>query len=172
MQTQPKSEQVAGSVLKSRFLVGALLLNRIHTMDGVSPSRAHDPSGEPALAQWLGLRINHQHWALSVHEVAGVFRVERGDASHEERVIDVVVHAGAAVFMAPMTTLFEGLAAHDIQERTLAPWVVALIDATGSSLGFRVDEVLGPFHAALTGDQVSRDAIAFQVLQRKAVPHA
>ena len=131
----------------------------------------HSPS-VPAASQWLGLRMQGQGWVVSVLSVAAVFRPLPDAEPPPARVIDVVVYGGAPVFIAPLSLLFNGSSAVFGQVDTSGPWVVVMSDSSGAQLGFRVEEVMGPFHAPIRDGRVFYSEKWWQVLQRTGETHA
>ena len=171
---KPGLQQVVGlSVIKSCFLFLTILLNRIQTMNGVPLDRDdHQPLGSAA-DQWLGLHMGDQDWALPVLSVAAVFRpTPEYSEPRPAQVIDVVVYGGAPVFIAQLARLFDGFSPALRQTESSGPWVVVLADASGTPLGFRVDEVIGPFHAPIRDGRVFNGEKWWQVLHRTGVAHA
>ena len=123
--------------------------------------------------QWMGIVINERRLALSVPCIAAVFRCTSVPRAKNSKVIDVVVHAGAPVFIAKLSSVFE--AVREIEDRsdeTHGEWVVVMAFPVDPQLGFRADHVKGPFHAIARDGQVSYDGNLWQVLDGKRVVHA
>ena len=128
---------------------------------------------EPAVYQWLGVVVGERHLAISVPHVAAVFRNLGVTQSGDSKVIDVAVHAGAPVFIAKLSTVFEALKEADNQAaESTGQWVVVLSNPIDTQVGFRADQVKGPFHAIAREGQLSYEGHLWQVLDSKRITHA
>jgi chemotaxis signal transduction protein len=104
---------------------------------------------------WLGLRINGERYALSTAFVHSVFLHPEPEQSVKDlRISGVVVHDGEPVYLRNHFQLLgykrrPDNVAHwqQVLKQDNAPWIVVLKDSAGKSLGFRVNNIVGPFHA-------------------------
>jgi hypothetical protein len=128
---------------------------------------------EPAVNQWLGVVVDGRYLAISVPHVAAVFRNLSAPQSSGSKVIDVAVHAGAPVFIAKLSTVFEAIKdADNHADEFSGHWVVVLSNPIDTQVGFRADQVKGPFHAIAREGQVSYEGLLWQVLDTKRITHA
>ena len=102
---------------------------------------------------WLGLRINGERYALAASQVHSVFLYPEPEQSIKElKISGVVVHDGEPVYLRNHFQLLktgraiEGAAPwQQVLRREHAPWVVVLKDGVERGLGFRVNNIVGPF---------------------------
>jgi hypothetical protein len=124
---------------------------------------SHSPqTGDPALKQWLGVLADAQRYALPVTWVNAVFRVHTLQQK-PVKVIDVVAHAGAPVFIANMSVFFEGIHPPINPSERLAPWVVISTQSDDPLMGFRVEQIKGPFRAEEKEGWVSYEGVSWKV---------
>lgn len=105
---------------------------------------------------WLGLRINGERYALPASLVHSVFLCPEAEQSIKDlKISGVVVHEGEPVYLRNHFQLLrtaqrvESMAPwQQVLKRDQAPWVVVLKDGADKSLGFRVNNIVGPFHAS------------------------
>jgi hypothetical protein len=106
---------------------------------------------------WLGLRINGERYALPALHVHSVFLCPEAEQSIKElKISGVVVHEGEPVYLRNHFQLLrigrgiEGIAPwQQVLKREHAPWVVVLKDGVDKGLGFRVNNIVGPFHSSV-----------------------
>jgi chemotaxis signal transduction protein len=106
---------------------------------------------------WLGLRINGERYALPASHVYSVFLCPALEQSIKDlKISGVVVHEGEPVFLRNHFQLLKtspgvySMAAwQQSLKRDQAPWVVVLKDGSDKGLGFRVNNIVGPFHSAI-----------------------
>jgi hypothetical protein len=127
---------------------------------------------DPALQQWLAVKVGDLHLALSVTWVVSVFRSVLSDSNHSSSVIDVAVHAGAPVFITPSAYFFNEPKQASDRGAEPAPWVVVWHKPENPLMGFRVEWVKGPFHAVVNNDSVNYEGVDWKVPSIKQVPHA
>ncbi len=104
---------------------------------------------------WLGLRINGERYALPASLVHSVFLCPEAEQSIKDlKISGVVVHEGEPVYLRNHFQLLrtgqrvENMAPwQQVLKRDHAPWVVVLKDGIDKGLGFRVNNIVGPFHA-------------------------
>jgi chemotaxis signal transduction protein len=105
---------------------------------------------------WLGLRINGERYALPASLVHSVFLCPEAEQSIKDlKISGVVVHEGEPVYLRNhfqllrTTQRVESMTPwQQVLKRHQAPWVVVLKDGADKSLGFRVNNIVGPFHAS------------------------
>ena len=105
---------------------------------------------------WLGLRINGERYALAASHVFCVFLCPEVEQSIKDlKISGVVVHEGEPVYLRNHFQLLrtgrgvESMAHwQQVLKRDHAPWVVVLKDGTDKGLGFRVNNIVGPFHSS------------------------
>lgn len=111
---------------------------------------------------WLGMRINGERYALAASAVQSVFLYPEAEQSLKDlRISGVVVHEGAPVYL---RNHFQVLRFNRHSENVAdwqqvlktggAPWVVILKDGSSKGLGFRVNNISGPFHASVISDSL------------------
>ena len=111
---------------------------------------------------WLGMRINGERYALPASSVESVFLYPESEQSLKDlRISGVVVHEGAPVYL---RNHFQILRFNRRSERLSdwqqvlksgnAPWIVVLKDGLNKDLGFRVNNISGPFHASVLSDSL------------------
>lgn len=127
---------------------------------------------EQTMHQWLGVIADERYLALSVPQVAAVFRNDVSNQISSAKVIDVVVHAGAPIFIARLSSLLGVIRERGEQETHLGQWVIVLALPVDHQLGFRADQVLGPFHAMARDGQVLYEGRHWKVIDAKRVDHA
>jgi hypothetical protein len=114
------------------------------------------------LEYWLGMRINGERYALPASSVESVFLHPESEQSLKDlRISGVVVHEGAPVYL---RNHFKILRFNRRSERLSdwqqvlksgnAPWIVVLKDGLNKDLGFRVNNISGPFHASVLSDSL------------------
>ena len=104
---------------------------------------------------WLGLRINGERYALPASHVYSVFLCPEVEQSIKDlKIAGVVVHDGEPVYLRNHFQLLrtgrgvESMAHwQQVLKRDHAPWVVVLKDGADKGLGFRVNNIVGPFHS-------------------------
>jgi chemotaxis signal transduction protein len=103
---------------------------------------------------WLGFRINGERYALSAALVHSVFLHPEAEQSVKDlRISGVVVHEGEPVYLRNHFQLLRYKRRPDsvsqwqqVLKQDNAPWIVVLRDGVDKSLGFRVNNIVGPFH--------------------------
>jgi len=139
--------------------------NRIWTMTVAPDPLLPREASTPSVPQWLGLRSDGRTWALSVSDVSAVFRARTGTEVDPLPAIDVELHGGGPVFMAPMSMLFKDLSDWGDPGPQSESWVVVLSPSIGSNLGFRVEQVHGPFQGEPLHGQVMDSHESWQILK-------
>ena len=105
---------------------------------------------------WLGLRINGERYALPASLVHSVFLCPQVEQSIKDlKISGVVVHEGEPVYLRNHFQLLktgqrvESMTPwQQVLKREHAQWVVVLKDGTDKGLGFRVNNIVGPFHSS------------------------
>jgi hypothetical protein len=113
----------------------------------MSPLENHD--------YWLGLRINGERYALPASQVHTVFLHSEPEQSIKElKISGVVVHEGEPVYLRNHFQLLKSGRGiensapwRQVLKREHAPWIVVLRDGGERGLGFRVNNIVGPFHS-------------------------
>lgn len=111
---------------------------------------------------WLGMRINGERYALAASAVQSVFLYPEAEQSLKDlRISGVVVHEGAPVYLRNHFQVLrfnrrsENIADwQQVLKTGVAPWVVMLKDGSSKGLGFRVNNISGPFHASVLSDSL------------------
>lgn len=107
---------------------------------------------------WLGLRINNERYALSASHIHTVFLHPEPEQSIKElKISGVVVHDGEPVYLRNHFQLLktgrriESAAPwQQVLKRDHAPWIVVLKEGLDRGLGFRVNNIVGPFHCPVS----------------------
>ncbi|QWD64605.1 chemotaxis protein CheW [Polynucleobacter sp. MWH-UH2A] len=105
---------------------------------------------------WLGLRIHGERYALPASHVYSVFLCPEAEQSIKDlKISGVVVHEGEPVYLRNHFQLLKtalgtggGAAWQQAPKRDQAPWIVVLKDGADKGLGFRVNNIVGPFHCS------------------------
>jgi hypothetical protein len=111
---------------------------------------------------WLGMRINGERYALAASAVQSVFLYPDAEQSLKDlRISGVVVHEGAPVYLRNHFQVLrfnrrsENIADwQQVLKTGGAPWVVILKDGSSKGLGFRVNNISGPFYASIMSDSL------------------
>ena len=111
---------------------------------------------------WLGMRINGERYALPASSVESVFLYPESEQSLKDlRISGVVVHEGAPVYLRNHFQIlrFNRRSEHlsdwqQVLKSGNAPWIVVLKDGLNKDLGFRVNNISGPFHASVLSDSL------------------
>jgi hypothetical protein len=114
------------------------------------------------LEYWLGMRINGERYALPASSVQSVFLHPEFEQSLKDlRISGVVVHEGAPVYLRNhfQVLRFNRRSEHlsdwqQVLKSGSAPWIVVLKDGLNKDLGFRVNNISGPFHASVLSDSL------------------
>lgn len=111
-------------------------------------TNAHaSPSANPPRVQWIGVEWMGGHYAVPLSDIGSVFRAAHAEQMAEKNLLDVEVHAGAAVFLRPLSSCFDIPPADPLHSRAEEErrWVVVLRSEGLSQIGCRVHNVVGPF---------------------------
>ena len=111
---------------------------------------------------WLGMRINGERYVLPASSVESVFLHPESEQSLKDlRISGVVVHEGAPVYLRNHFQIlrFNRRSEHlsdwqQVLKSGSAPWIVVLKDGLNKDLGFRVNNIAGPFHASVLSDSL------------------
>ena len=111
---------------------------------------------------WLGMRINGERYALTASAVHSVFLYPDAEQPLKDlRISGVVVHEGAPVYLRNHFQVLrfnrrsENIADwQQVLKTGGAPWVVILKDGSSKGLGFRVNNISGPFHTSVMSDSL------------------
>jgi len=111
---------------------------------------------------WLGMRINGERYALPANAVHSVFLHPEAEQSLGDlRISGVVVHEGAPVYLRNHFQVLRFNRRSEILsdwQQALkpgnAPWILVLKEGPSQGLGFRVNNIAGPFHAAILSDSL------------------
>lgn len=111
---------------------------------------------------WLGMRINGERYALPASSVQSVFLHPEAEQSLSNlRISGVVVHDGAPVYLRNhfqvlrFNRRLESLSNwQQVLKPGNAPWILVLKEGLNQGLGFRVNNIAGPFHAPILSDSV------------------
>ena len=106
---------------------------------------------------WLGLRINGERYAMPASDVQTVFlHPEPEQLIKELKISGVVVYEGEPVFLRNHFQLLKAAKGienaapwQQVLKREQAPWIVVLKDDGERGLGFRVNNIVGPFQSSL-----------------------
>jgi hypothetical protein len=109
---------------------------------------------------WLGMRINGGRYALSTKSIRAVFLYPESEQSMRDlRINGVVVYQGEPICLRNHFQLLRfdqrgenPLEWQQVLKQSSAPWVIVLRDGPQQGLGFRVNNIVGPFHAAAIPD--------------------
>ncbi len=113
-------------------------------------------SSRSAPIQWLGVQWQGGFYSVPLTEICAVFRAEHTEHLAEKKILDIEIHAGAAVFVKPFPTCFDlSPFPQDMSLDEERRWVVVLNSLGHSQIGCRVHQVVGPFWA---------DALSMRVL--------
>jgi hypothetical protein len=108
------------------------------------------------------MRINGERYALPASSVESVFLYPESEQSLKDlRISGVVVHEGAPVYLRNHFQIlrFNRRSEHlsdwqQVLKSGNAPWIVVLKDGLNKDLGFRVNNISGPFHASVLSDSL------------------
>jgi hypothetical protein len=111
---------------------------------------------------WLGMRINGERYALPARSVQSVFLYPEAEQSLGDlRISGVVVHEGAPVYLRNHFQVLrfnrrsETLSHwQQVLKPENAPWILVLKEGPNQGLGFRVNNIAGPFHATIVSDSL------------------
>lgn len=113
------------------------------------------PTARSAPIQWMGVQWQGGDYALPLSGIGAVFRAAHSEQLAEKKILDIEVHAGAAVFVQPFSACF------DLSARTQGAelneerrWVVVLTTQGQAFIGCRVHQVVGPFWAEAHAEKV------------------
>jgi hypothetical protein len=114
------------------------------------------------LEYWLGMRINGERYALPANLVQSVFLHPEAEQSLKDlRISGVVIHEGEPVYLRNHFQVLrfnrrsENIADwQQVLKTVAAPWVVVLKAGPNKGLGFRVNNISGPFHASVLSDSL------------------
>ncbi len=114
------------------------------------------------LEYWLGMRINGERYALPANLVQSVFLHPEAEQSLKDlRISGVVIHEGEPVYLRNHFQVLrfnrrsENIADwQQVLKTAAAPWVVVLKAGPNKGLGFRVNNISGPFHASVLSDSL------------------
>jgi chemotaxis signal transduction protein len=106
---------------------------------------------------WLGLRIHGERYALPASQVHSVFLSPEPEQSIKDlKISGVVVYDGEPVYLRHHFQLLEASRGienmstwQQVLKRDHAPWIVVLKDGEEKGLGFRVNNIVGPFHCTI-----------------------
>jgi hypothetical protein len=112
---------------------------------------------------WLGMTINGERYALSTNLVHSVFfSLEPEQSVKDLRISGVVIREGEPVYMRTHFQLLKFRQGDDVPlnwqqilKREHAPWVVVLKEEVRQGVGFRVNNIVGPFKATRFDDSAS-----------------
>ena len=111
---------------------------------------------------WLGMRINGERYVLPASSVQSVFLYPEAEQSLKDlRISGVVVHEGAPVYLRNHFQVLrfnrrsENIADwQQVLKPGAAPWIVVLKAGLKKGIGFRVNNISGPFHASVLSDSL------------------
>lgn len=137
-------------------------------------SGVHAPSSpRGASIQWLGVEWQGGHYALPLSSVGAVFRAEHSERLAEQKILDIEIHAGAAVFLRSFASCFD-LSARvqqaDMDEERR--WVVVLPAHDSSSIACRVHQVVGPFWAEVQAGRVTHAGHDWSLVRPRSLSSA
>ena len=137
------------------------------------PSVIQTPSSRGPSVQWIGVQWQGGFYALPLSLVAAVFKAAQTEADPQHHYLDVEVHDGAPVFMRSFEDCFElGSPVVPSLEQEEFRWALILNVPSGSPLGCRVHQVLGPFWDDLKSESVRHDGQDWRLIQPRGAIHA
>jgi hypothetical protein len=123
--------------------------------------------------QWLGIQWQGGFYAVPLKMIAAVFRAAHAENLAERKILDIEIHAGAAVFMKSFTDCFDvplQFAHEDSDEERR--WVLVMNTLQASQIGCRIHQVVGPFWADPHSSHVAYDGKQWLQIQLRAPSHA
>ena len=134
------------------------------------------PGLAPDRPEWLGVLIGDECLAISITQLGAVF------SSHKKNIVnsklyplDVEVHAGTPVFLAPIGHLLRansGVATlSSLPDAQQGDWVLTVKTASSGVLACRVDGIRGPFAASPENDSVQFEGRTWSVWVAKDHAH-
>ena len=126
------------------------------------------PLSNGPLFQWLGVQWQGAHYAISLNNIAAVFKDTPATSSSTSSIqLDVAVHDGSAIFMKPFSDCF-ALPPNDYSQATseLTHWTIVLNPPVSSAIGCRVQSVVGPFWAKAGLASLDHDGQQWTVVYR------
>lgn len=131
------------------------------------------PATRSASIQWMGVQWQGGDYALPLSSIGAVFRAAHSEQLAEKKILDIEVHAGAAVFVRPFTSCFDLSATmQDPKLNEERRWVVVLITQGQSLIGCRVNQVVGPFWAEAHAEKVVHAGRDWSLLRPLGKNHA
>lgn len=131
------------------------------------------PPSRGASIQWIGVEWQGGRYALPLSSIGAVFRAEHAEQLAEKKLLDIEIHAGAAVFVRSFAACFDlttqAKQADTDEERR---WVVTLLSQGASPIGCRVHQVVGPFWAEAMADRVMHSGRDWSLVRPQGWVHA
>ena len=114
------------------------------------------PLSSGPLFQWLGVKWQGKHYAISLNHISAVFKTSPSTPSDASNFnLDVAVHDGGVVFIKEFQACFD-----------------VLHSALASNIGCRVQSVVGPFWAKSGLASLEHEGQQWVVVHRSGVAHA
>ena len=107
------------------------------------------PLSSGPLFQWLGVKWQGKHYAISLNHISAVFKTSPSTPSDASNVnLDVAVHDGGVVFIQEFQACFDVPSSAETHQPNETPqWAIVLHSALAANVGCRVQSVVGPFWA-------------------------
>ena len=107
------------------------------------------PLSSGPLFQWLGVKWQGKHYAISLNHISAVFKTSPSTPSDASNFnLDVAVHDGGVVFIQEFQACFDiPSRAENHQPNETPQWAIVLHSALANNIGCRVQSVVGPFWA-------------------------
>ena len=107
------------------------------------------PLSSGPLFQWLGVKWQGKHYAISLNHISAVFKTSPSTPSDASNVnLDVAVHDGGVVFIQQFQACFDVPSSPETHQTNETPqWAIVLHAALAANIGCRVQAVVGPFWA-------------------------
>ena len=132
------------------------------------------PLSSGPLFQWLGVKWQGKHYAISLNHISAVFKTSPSTPSDASNFnLDVAVHDGGVVFIKEFQACFDVPSSAETHQPNETPqWAIVLHSALASNIGCRVQSVVGPFWAKSGLASLEHEGQQWVVVHRSGVAHA
>jgi hypothetical protein len=137
------------------------------------PSAIQSSSTRGPSVQWIGVQWQGGFYALPLSSVAAVFKAGPIQSVRKDQDMDIELHDGAPVFMRSFAHCFDlSTQPAPVLVQEEFNWALILNLPSGSPLGCRVHQVLGPFWDELKSECIHHDGHDWHLIQARGGLHA